>query len=257
MKRAGPGFLINLLHGIVLSLLDLLFRVCNRLEVRGREHIPSRGDRGVLFLSNHISALDPFLLGITAMPRFSPVWWRAAAKEELFTNVFSRAVMVLIGAFPVKRGQRDTDSMDRMAEVLKTDVLVVFPEGTWSTTGELLPGRPGVGKVIYDARPAKIIPVAVKGTDRILPRKSWIPRIGRRAKIIYGQRYIDARAEEMERIIGNFVDGVNVGLEEVYRKDADLARAKGNSFPDLVVTTGRMRAVIEQKVRQITGDDGR
>lgn len=186
MKRAGPGFLINLLHWIALSLLDLLFRVFNRVEVQGREHIPSRGERGVLFLSNHISALDPFLIGITAMPRFSSVWWRAAAKEELFTRGFSRAVMYLIGAFPVRRRKRDIESMDRMTEVLKTDVLVVFPEGTWSASGELLPGRSGVGKVIYDARPAKIIPAAVKGTDGILPRGSWIPRIGRRAKIIYG-----------------------------------------------------------------------
>ncbi|MBI3611516.1 MAG: 1-acyl-sn-glycerol-3-phosphate acyltransferase [Nitrospirae bacterium] len=186
MKRTGPGFPINLLHWIALCLLDLLFRVLNRIEVHGREHVPLRGGRGVLILSNHISALDPFLIGITAMPRFSPVWWRAAAKEELFTNIFSRALMYLIGAFPVRRRQRDIESMDRMAEVLKTDVLVVFPEGTWSTTGELLPGRPGVGKVIYDARPGKIIPAAVKGTDEILPRGAWIPRIGRRAKIIYG-----------------------------------------------------------------------
>ncbi len=186
MARTGPGFLVNLLHLIVLSLLDLLFRVLNRIEVRGREHIPLRGERGVLFLSNHISALDPLLFGITAMPRFSPVWWRAAAKEELFTNVFSRAVMVTIGAFPVRRHRRDIRSMGRMVEVLKTDMLLVYPEGTWSTMGELLPGHPGVGKVIHDARPNKIIPVAVKGTAEILPRGAWIPRIGRRAKIIYG-----------------------------------------------------------------------
>jgi len=186
MRRAGPAFLVNLLHFIVLSLLDFFFRVLNRVEVLGRENIPSRGERGVLILSNHISALDPLLIGITAMPRFSPVWFRAAAKEELFTHIFSRAVVSVIGAFPVKRGQHDLDSMSRMVEVLKTDVLVVFPEGTWSETGELLPGRPGVGKVIHDARPAKIIPVAVKGTDRILPRDAWIPRVGRRAGIIYG-----------------------------------------------------------------------
>ncbi|MBI3597431.1 MAG: 1-acyl-sn-glycerol-3-phosphate acyltransferase [Nitrospirae bacterium] len=186
MKRTGPGFAINLLHLTALSLLDLLFRVVNRVEVFGREHIPSRGERGVLILSNHISALDPFLIGITAMPRFSPVWWRAAAKEELFTPPFSRWVMYMIGAFPVRRGRRDVGSMERMIEALKTDVLVVFPEGTWSTTGRLLPGRSGVGKVIYDARPAKILPVAVKGTDKILPRDAWIPRIGRRAKVAYG-----------------------------------------------------------------------
>lgn len=186
MNRPGPGFPVNLLHFITLSLLEFFFRVLNRVTVTGRENIPRRGERGVLFLSNHISALDPFLIGITAMPRFSPVWWRAAAKEELFVNIFSRAVMFLIGAFPVKRGRHDLESMDRMKEVLETDVLVVFPEGTWSTTGELLPGRVGVGSVIHHARPAKILPVAIKGTDEILPRGSWIPGIGRRARIIYG-----------------------------------------------------------------------
>lgn len=186
MRRTGPGFLTNLLHFAILTLLDLLFRALNRVEVYGREHIPLRGERGLLILSNHISALDPLLIGITAMPRFSPVWWRAAAKEELFATPFSRWVVSVIGAFPVKRGRQDFESMERMAEVISTDVLVVFPEGTWSKTGELLPGRPGVGKVIYDARPAKVIPVAVKGTDEILPRGAWIPRIRRRAKIIYG-----------------------------------------------------------------------
>lgn len=186
MSRAGPGVLINLLHGAILSALHVLFRILNRVEVHGRENIPLRGERGILILCNHISALDPLLIGVTAMPFFSAVRWRAAAKEELFERPFSHAIVHLIGAFPVKRGRQDFESMDRMAEVLKTDVLVAFPEGTWSTTGELLPGRVGVGKVIHDARPRKIIPVAVRGTDEILPRGAWVPRMGRRAKIRYG-----------------------------------------------------------------------
>jgi len=185
MQR-GPGLLINLVHFIALCLLDLLFRLLNRIEIFGRENIPKRGEKGVLILSNHISALDPFLIGITAMPRFSPVWWRAAAKEELFTKFFSRFVMWIIGAFMVKRGQHDAESMDRMTQAISTSVLVVFPEGTWSTTGQLLPGRLGVGKVIHRAHPAKILPVAIKGTDAILPRDHWLPRIGWRARIIYG-----------------------------------------------------------------------
>jgi len=76
--------------------------------------------------------------------------------------------------------------MDRMAQAISTSVLVVFPEGTWSTTGQLLPGRLGVGKVIHRAHPLKILPVAIKGTDHILPRNHSLPRIGRRARIIYG-----------------------------------------------------------------------
>jgi 1-acyl-sn-glycerol-3-phosphate acyltransferase len=43
-----------------------------------------------------------------------------------------------------------------------------------------------VGTVIYRALPARIVPVALKGTDGILPRGGWIPRIGRRVRIAYG-----------------------------------------------------------------------
>jgi 1-acyl-sn-glycerol-3-phosphate acyltransferase len=176
--RTRPGVLVNLIHLTALGFLGVLFRILNRTEVFGRENIPKRGERGVLFLCNHISTFDPFLIGVTAMPRFSEVWWRAAAKEDLFQTSFSRIIMYLIGAFPVKRGQHDQKSMDRMVESLQTDVLVVFPEGTWSFSGQLLPGRVGVGKVIYQAKPRKILPVAVKG---------WFPRIGQHAKIIFGK----------------------------------------------------------------------
>jgi len=56
------------------------------------------------------------------------------------------------------------------------------------------------------------------------------------------------------RIIGNFVDDVIADLEEVYRKETDLARANWNSLPDLVATTGRMKVAIEQKARKISED---
>jgi hypothetical protein len=90
-------------------------------------------------------------------------------------------------------------------------------------------------------------------TMRIGDERAVVVFADNRAKVIFGQRYFDARAGEMDRIIGDFVVEVNAGLEDVYRKEADLARAQGDSFPDLVVTTGRMRAVIKRKVRQIAG----
>lgn len=178
--------MVNLWHFMLLCLLDLLFRVLNRVEVYGQGHIPKRGERRVLIVCNHISALDPLLIGATAMPRFSLVWWRASAKEELFHSSLSRWIVRSIGAFPVRRGQHDEASMARMVESLKTDVLVVFPEGTWSKNGKLLPGRVGVGKVIYDARPAKVIPTAIQGTDQVLPRNSFFPRVGKIVRITYG-----------------------------------------------------------------------
>ena len=112
--KTRPGKLVNLFHASVLTGLHLLFRVFNRVEILGQENIPSRGEFGVLILSNHISTLDPFLIGTIAMPRFSPVRWRAATKIELFQNTFSRWFMNMIGAFPVVRGKHDEESIGRM-----------------------------------------------------------------------------------------------------------------------------------------------
>jgi 1-acyl-sn-glycerol-3-phosphate acyltransferase len=216
MKRR-PGLIVNVWHFILLGLLELLFRVLNRVEVYGQGHIPKRGERGVLILCNHISALDPLLIGATAMPRFSPVWWRAAAKEELFHSPLSRWIVRSIGAFPVRRGQHDEASIARMVESLKTDVLVVFPEGTWSKNGKLLPGRVGVGKVIYDARPAKVIPAAIKGTDQILPQKSFLPRVGHTVRIHYAAPIDLTRFYHQENTIETARDIVEAVMTEIRR----------------------------------------
>jgi 1-acyl-sn-glycerol-3-phosphate acyltransferase len=181
----GPRWYHGIWHLIGLLVWDLLFRVLSRVTVLGREHLPPRGATNILICANHISAIDPFLVGSIAMPRFSPVWWRAPAKEELFVHPIMRTLLNSWGAFPVRRGQRDFASMERMMRLLDTSVIVIFPEGKWSKTDQLLPGRPGVGRIIHTARPT-VIPVAIVGTDRIVPRDHALPRIGRRATIIFG-----------------------------------------------------------------------
>jgi 1-acyl-sn-glycerol-3-phosphate acyltransferase len=215
-----PGILTNLWHFVALCLLVVLLRILNRIKIFGKENIPKRGERGVLILSNHISALDPLLIGITAMPRFSAVRWQAAAKEELFKIPVVGWIVRSIGGFPVRRGEHDEVSMLRMIASLRSDVLVVFPEGTWSKTGDLLPGRAGVGKVIYRARPSKIIPVAVKGTDRILPRECVVPKVGKEGRIIYGQpmdlsRYF--QAEESLDTFRNIVEEIMAEIGRLHR----------------------------------------
>ncbi len=84
VTAGGPGFLRNIWHALGLLFWYVIFKVFNRVRVIGKENIPQKGESGVLILANHVSAIDPFLIAVTAMPFFSPVWWRAPAKEELF-----------------------------------------------------------------------------------------------------------------------------------------------------------------------------
>jgi len=181
-----PHFFLKLWHLLGLAFWFLILRVFNRVIIRGRENIPKKGEKGILFLYNHISAIDPFVIGVTSMPFFSPVEWKAPAKEELFNIPVLRTLLYSWGAFPVRRGQQDRGAMDSMSNMAKESVLVIAPEGRRSTTGDLLPGRPGVGRVIHLGKPNKIIPVLLQGTDRVLPRGSIWLRCFKEIIITYG-----------------------------------------------------------------------
>jgi 1-acyl-sn-glycerol-3-phosphate acyltransferase len=183
----GPGFIRNIWHAIGLLFWYLVFKVFNRVKILGQENIPRRGERGVLILGNHISAVDPFAVAATSMPFFSPVWWRAPAKAELFNIPIVKTILSSWGAIPVLRGHRDLDAIGLMVALLHSSVIVAFPEGRRSTDGQLLPGRPGVGKVIHSARPKKVIPVYIQGTDTLLPKGKILPRLFKTVTIHYGK----------------------------------------------------------------------
>jgi 1-acyl-sn-glycerol-3-phosphate acyltransferase len=181
-----PGFFLNLWHLLGLSFWRFIFKWVNRVEVFGEGNIPKRGEGGGILLYNHISAIDPFLVGATSMPFFSPVWWRAPAKEELFDIPIVRNILASWGAFPVRRGKRDLEAIRSMVEMLSHSVVVISPEGRRSRDGQLQRGRVGVGKILYDAHPRKVVPVRVRGVDQILPIGKILPRVGKKVTITYG-----------------------------------------------------------------------
>lgn len=218
--RSGPGFLLNLWHAVGLAFWRIIFRVLNQVEVVHPENIPRPGEQDVVLLYNHRSAIDPFLVAATAMPYFSLMWWRAPAKEQLHRIPIVKQILESWGSFPVQRGKRDFVAMANMVEMLKNSVLVIAPEGRRSTDGQLLPGRPGVGKIIYDARPNKVIPVALKGVEQILPKGHIIPRIGKKTTVIYGspldlEKYY--RQESSMALSQQIVDEVIAALDELLK----------------------------------------
>lgn len=182
-----PGFFIKCWYGIGLGFWNIIFKVFNKVDILAPENRPEKGEGSVLLLSNHISAIDPFLIAVTSYPFFSPVRWRAPAKEELFRYPVVRNIIAAWGAFPVRRGKGDYEAMNQMVRMLKESVVVIFPEGTRSRDGLLLKGRPGVGKIIWEGRPSRIIPVVVEGTNWILPKGQIFPSVGKRTRIYYGK----------------------------------------------------------------------
>jgi 1-acyl-sn-glycerol-3-phosphate acyltransferase len=132
------------------------------MRVEGREHLPERG--GVILAANHASYLDPLVVGL-AVPK--PFW--SMAKEPLFRIPVLRSVMRFFRAFPVRPDAADRGALRQAAEILEAgEMLLIFPEGSCSRTGELLPFRPGLALIALRAG-TPIVPTAVIGTGRALP----------------------------------------------------------------------------------------
>jgi 1-acyl-sn-glycerol-3-phosphate acyltransferase len=149
----------------------------NRFTVSGDEGIPASG--GVLIASNHISAYDTIFLPWAIVRRFpfQMIW--APAKEELFVKPFQRWIYSSWGAFPVRR-KRDVRAGRVINELLETQKVMLFPEGTRNRQGILGKGNRGVGKIIYDTRPT-VIPTALIGLNK------WkFPGFGQNAQVVFG-----------------------------------------------------------------------
>jgi 1-acyl-sn-glycerol-3-phosphate acyltransferase len=139
--------------------LGAAIQVYFSLERTGRKNIPKKGP--VILAANHRSFLDPFLIGCCIR---RPVYF--VAKRELFDKRWQGWLLNRLGAFPIKRGESDEESMATARAVLERGAaLVIFPEGTRIRKGPL--GRPkrGVGRLALETG-APVVPIAILGSER-------------------------------------------------------------------------------------------
>ncbi|GAB4073563.1 lysophospholipid acyltransferase family protein [Barrientosiimonas marina] len=144
------------LYPIAKTAVSYLFYPLYRIQVIGKENIPEDGP--VIICSNHISNLDPPVVGIT-----SPRNIHFMAKGELFQKPILGRLLTSINAFPVKRGMKDRNALREGLSILeKGHTLGLFPEGTRSRTGQL--GQPLAGAGFFALRSnAAIVPCAIIG----------------------------------------------------------------------------------------------
>jgi 1-acyl-sn-glycerol-3-phosphate acyltransferase len=157
-----------------------------RPEITGTEHIPATG--GAIIASNHLSIVDSVFLPLMLE---RPLTF--AAKSEYFTGkspgqLFAGAYLRATKQLSVDRaGARAAqDMLDAALSLLRAGELFgLYPEGTRSPDGRLYRGRTGVGWLaLHSGLP--VIPVAMIGTDRVLPPGHTVPRL-RRIRIRVGE----------------------------------------------------------------------
>lgn len=138
-----------------------------RLRVSGTEHVPA--GEPVIFMGNHQGNFDILVLSPAIPRRFS---W--LAKEELFRIPLFGAAMRRAGYIPIDRsdGRKALRSLDAAAKRIRAGAsVVVFPEGTRTADGSLLPFKKG-GFILAERAGVPIIPFTINGSMRVNPRNT-------------------------------------------------------------------------------------
>lgn len=201
-----------MVYEISRSIVRLVLRALCGFRVDGGDREPASGP--LLIVSNHVSDLDPLVVGAALRRRV-----HFMAKVELFRPPLLRWWISACGGFPVRRGEVDRQAFRTARTILNQGgALVMFPEGTRAShLHDLRPPEPGAALLAVRTG-AAILPLAVIGTDRVLPRGARRParstirvRIGDAIRINGVARgTVAGRAdrEEVERVGRRFMDEI-------------------------------------------------
>jgi 1-acyl-sn-glycerol-3-phosphate acyltransferase len=131
--------------------------------------------RTYIYMCNHVSNIDPPIV-IPAVPKRTSV----LVKKEVFRIPVLATAMRMGQLVPVDRTDRESaiNSLKKGQEVLASGVnMTLFPEGTRSRTGELLPFKKGPFYMALEAG-VPILPMTILGTRAIWPKGSWAIKPG-------------------------------------------------------------------------------
>ena len=200
---ATPWF-YNMMRALTYGVAPLVAR----LHVEGIENVPRTGP--VMLAVNHIAWLDIPLVSLR-IPRIT----HYMAKIEVFQNPILRTVWRLLGAFPVRRGEGDRESLRIAGRLLaEGEAFVIFPEGHRSG-GHLIQGLPGVALIALRAN-TPIVPVAISGTEHALKGLRYGP-FAPRVTIRYGKPFTlpqgNGRRSKAD---------LEHGVDEIMRRIAEL-----------------------------------
>ncbi len=165
------AWLYSLAGAVASPVISLLYRV----KFRNKNNIPKEG--AYIIASNHLSYLDPLLLGMGQRNRRL----RFMAKSELFKNKLFAKLITALGAFPVVRGAGvEQEAITTGEDILKNGgVMTIFLEGKRSKTGEFLRPRSGAMLIAY-ATNTPIVPACITPEKKLM-------KMFRKTRVSFGE----------------------------------------------------------------------
>jgi 1-acyl-sn-glycerol-3-phosphate acyltransferase len=159
-----PDMTVYLLRSLAALTMRGWLRVYHRLQIMGLENLPSDGS--FILVANHSSHLDTLCL-LAALPlRKLHRAFPAAAKDYFFVSVPRLALAaVIVNALPFERQTHIRHSLDLCRQLLSNpgNILILFPEGTRTITGEVGEFRSGIG-LIVGGTSIPVVPCFLTGT---------------------------------------------------------------------------------------------
>lgn len=195
----------------------MVFSTWFRWKVFHPERVPKEGP--VILAANHASFLDPPLIG-SPLPRIV----NYLARESLFRMPAVGAYLRALHAVPVDRDGGGAGLKAILDRLRDGGAILLFPEGTRTHDGSLLPAKSGIGLTVIKSA-APVVPVRVFGTFEAYGRTHRWPR-PRRVTVKYG-RALDFAALRLEAQSCS-----KPRLKEIYQEVADqLMREIGKLEP--------------------------
>lgn len=179
------GSIVAFPHALITGRIDFLWAVAMwvaktgprlagiRMKVVGREQLDPH--QAYIYMSNHTSNLDP-PMEVPALGRRTSI----LAKKELFRIPVFGTALRLGQIVPVDRSNRDSaiDSVRRAVEVLRSGTsMMVYPEGTRSRDGRLLPFKKGPFHMAMEAG-VPVAPITILNTHKLWPKGKFAMKAG-------------------------------------------------------------------------------
>ncbi|MDQ4064500.1 MAG: 1-acyl-sn-glycerol-3-phosphate acyltransferase [Actinomycetota bacterium] len=161
------------MYWVIKAIVKPLMLGLYRIRVEGLENVPQKG--AAIIAANHVSFLDSFFIPLVIKRRKMTYLAKADYFKSWKTSWFFKSV----GQISCERegGSRSQQSLEIALDVLKEGKLLgIYPEGTRSPDGNLYRGRTGVARLALQSG-ARVIPVGLIGTDKVMPKSAKLPRV--------------------------------------------------------------------------------
>src|SRR5438477_12018997 len=207
-----PDMLVYGLRSLGALIIRALLRVYHRFEIIGHENLLT--NRSLVIVANHCSHIDTLCL-LAALPlRKLHRAFPAAASDYFFQSVPRLwAAAILVNALPFARQARVRQSLSLCRELLANPgtILIIFPEATRSTTGEVGEFKSGIGALVAGAH-AEVTLCFIDGSFQAWPKGKRFPR-PRKVRLVVGtpRNYRDRGTDKIDicAIAAELRDAVN------------------------------------------------